>query len=128
MSNQQEAKSVSTTSEDQPTEASKTEETQTERKIFRLSDDVIAMVRELVQLSLLTGTNIVDHLRSVVVEASPEDGRFITLCPEYIEAYNRQVEALAKEADARMNELQNQLAEEAEVVSAGSQKPVKSSN
>ena len=127
MSKDQETKSTSTTSESQQSD-SPPEVTQDGRKIFRLSDDVIAMVRELVQLSLLTGTNIVDHLRSVVVEPSPEDARFITLCPEYIEAYNRQVEALAKEADARMNELQNQLATEAEVLSAGSQDPERKSS
>ena len=79
------------------------------RTFYKLDDNVIAMVRELVQLSLLTGTNIVDHLRSVVVEKHPEDQRFLTLCPEFVESYNRMVETLNKQAEEQMLEAQNKL-------------------
>ena len=86
------------------------ETTQTNRTLYKIDDNVIAMVRELVQLSLLTGTNIVDHLRSVVVEVHPEDKRYVTLCPEYVENYNRMVEGLNKQAEQQMQENETKLA------------------
>lgn len=84
--------------------------TESNRTFYKIDDNVIAMVRELVQLSLLTGTNIVDHLRSVVVEVHPEDKRFVTLCPEYVESYNRMVENLNKQAEEKMQENEANLA------------------
>lgn len=87
------------------------EETATNRTLYKIDDNVIAMVRELVQLSLLTGTNIVDHLRSVVVEVHPEDKRFVTLCPEYVESYNKMVEGLNKQAEQQMQDNEQKLAE-----------------
>ena len=86
------------------------ETTQTNRTLYKIDDNVIAMVRELVQLSLLTGTNIVDHLRSVVVEVHPEDKRYVTLCPEYVESYNRMVDGLNKQAEQQMQENETKLA------------------
>jgi len=85
--------------------------TETNRTLYKVDDNVIAMVRELVQLSLLTGTNIVDHLRSLVVEVSPEDKRYVTLCPEYVESYNRMVEGLNKQAEQQMQENEQKLAD-----------------
>ena len=84
--------------------------TETNRTLYKVDDNVIAMVRELVQLSLLTGTNIVDHLRSLVVEVHPEDKRYVTLCPEYVESYNRMVETLNKQAEQKMQENESNLA------------------
>lgn len=84
--------------------------TEANRTLYKIDDNVIAMVRELVQLSLLTGTNIVDHLRSVVVEVHPEDKRYVTLCPEYVESYNRMVENLNKQAEQQMQENESNLA------------------
>lgn len=87
-------------------------ETTLDRTVFKLDDNVIAMVRELVQLSLLTGTNIVDHLRSVVVEKHPEDQRFLTLCPEFVESYNNMVMALNKKAEEEMLLTQEKLSDD----------------
>ena len=84
--------------------------TEANRTLYKVDDNVIAMVRELVQLSLLTGTNIVDHLRSLVVEVHPEDKRYVTLCPEYVESYNRMVEGLNKQAEQKMQENEANLA------------------
>jgi hypothetical protein len=88
-------------------------ETTLDRTLYKLDDNVIAMVRELVQLSLLTGTNIVDHLRSVVVEKHPEDQRFLTLCPEFVESYNSMVTALNKKAEEDMLATQEKLSDDA---------------
>lgn len=83
-------------------------ETKTEKKYFKVSDELIGMIRELVQLALLTGTNIVDHMRALVVEETP-DGRFITVAPEYIQAYNDMIEKLNKEAEEKIAEMQKRI-------------------
>lgn len=81
----------------------------TERQTFRLSDDLIGMVRELIQLALLTGTNIVDHMRALVVEPGP-DGRTVTITPEYVASYNQMIMELNAQAEQRMRETQEALA------------------
>ena len=63
-------------------------------KIFRLSDDVIALVRELVQLSLLTGTNIIDHFRAIQLEEL-EPGKLYPT-EAYINDYNSMVQGLSE--------------------------------
>lgn len=70
------------------------------RVMLRMTDDLIAMIRELVQLSLLTGTNVVDHLRAIVLEPATENGK-VTVTPEYVEAYNAMIRQLAADAEAK---------------------------
>ena len=67
-----------------------------ERKTYKFSDDFIALVRDLLQLSLLTNTNIIDHLRAVIVEPENTEARahYLKLTPEYVEAYNLHIEEL----------------------------------
>jgi CHASE3 domain sensor protein len=75
-----------------------------DRKTYKLSDDVIIQIRELLQLALLTNTNIVDHLRALIVEAETAEnrGHYVTISPEYVEAYNKQIEQLNREAEEAM--------------------------
>lgn len=61
-----------------------------------LSDDLIAVFRELVQLTLLTGTNIVDHMRAVQVEVV--EGSVVPT-EEYVEQYNSYIEELERQAE-----------------------------
>lgn len=61
---------------------------------FKLSDDAILLVREIIQLSLLTGTNIVDHFRNVEMEL--RDGKLVP-SERYIAAYNANIEKMNKE-------------------------------
>jgi len=77
---------------------------------LRLGDDLIAVVRELIQLSLLTGTNIVDHMRAVRVETV--EGMVVPT-DEYVEAYNAQITELQKQAEAQAEEMQKTLAQDA---------------
>jgi len=86
-----------------------------DKKLYKLSDDLIGMVRELVQLALLTGTNIVDHLRAVIIQESAADGRYVTVSPEYIEAYNAMILKLTEEAEQKMKEMQESLADDSDV-------------
>ena len=68
-----------------------------DEKKLKLSDDLIAVVRELVQLALITGTNIVDHLRAVEVELDEQEKVVPTV--GYVEAYNKMVEELVQKAN-----------------------------
>lgn len=64
------------------------------RKFFALSDEVIGQLRELLQLSLITGTHIVDNMRQLRLEESDIQPGYLTLTPEYVEYFNNSVEKL----------------------------------
>jgi hypothetical protein len=83
-----------------------------QRQVFKMSDDLIAMVRELVQLSFLTGTNIVDHFRAVQMEQVEGKPLFLTVTPEYVAAYNDMVQKLNEAALKRQEEMQKTVAVE----------------
>jgi hypothetical protein len=71
------------------------------RKVFKLSDQLIGQFRDLIQLSILTDTNIVDHFRQLRVEEAP--GHELVLTPEYVEYFNNTVDNLLK----RVNDLKD---------------------
>jgi hypothetical protein len=81
-----------------------------ERKTFKLSDDVIALIRDVLQLSLLTNSNIIDHLRAVSLEADTTRPSYLTLTPEYVEAYNAHIDELNRKAEQAAEEAQKTLA------------------
>lgn len=83
-----------------------------EKKFLKMSDEVIALVRELVQLSILTGTNIVDHLRAIQL-SSTDDG-FVYPTEQYINSYNAQIEELTKKAEEMQAKMQAQEAVDSE--------------
>jgi len=80
------------------------------RAIFQMSDDAISMIREIVQLSLLTGTNIVDHLRAIQLEPTTDRHDRLTVTPEYVSAYNEMVMKLNEEAEAQRKLMQQTAA------------------
>jgi hypothetical protein len=65
-------------------------------EVLKLGDDLIAVIREIVQLSLLTGTNVVDHMRGIRAEIV---GGQVVPTEQYVESYNKYVEDLTKEAE-----------------------------
>jgi hypothetical protein len=83
------------------------------KEVYKLGDDLIAVVRELVQLSLLTGTNIVDHLRAVHVEVDQTTNKLVPTI-QYVEAYNEMVKDLEKQANEAAEEFERKLVAEAE--------------
>ena len=71
-----------------------TEEVQSEVKLHTLGDETIGLIREILQLTLYTGTNIIDHLRAVrLVESA--NGKLVP-DESYVEAYNKMVEDFAE--------------------------------
>ena len=50
---------------------------------FALDDEVIFQMREILQLAMLTDTNIVDHMRQLRLTASKEKPEYLVLTEEY---------------------------------------------
>lgn len=61
---------------------------------MNLEDSAIAQIVKLIQMALLTGTDIVDHLRMMQLEVS--DNNKIVLNTEYAEIFNEQIEKMLK--------------------------------
>ena len=84
-----------------------------ERKIYKLNDGFIYQLAKLLQLSLLTGTNMADHMRLMRLEQSPTDQDSVSLTPEYTEYFDEtvlklvsDVETLSKEEDTPASNVQ----------------------
>lgn len=80
--------------------------------VLKMSDDLISMVRELVQFSLLTGTNIVDHFRALQMESMPGKPGYLTLTKNYVKAWNDMVLQLNEEAAKQQSDMQKTEATE----------------
>jgi hypothetical protein len=65
-------------------------------KVFTFSDDLVATVAQLLQLAILTGTDVYDHLRTVqVVE---QEGALV-VAPAYREKLNAEILRLSQRAE-----------------------------
>ena len=77
-----------------------------DKKVFELSDELIGQLAKLLQLSILTGTNVVDHFRLLRVET--EEGR-LTLTPEYKEYFENSLNSMLKEDEQLQEEMQTTI-------------------
>jgi hypothetical protein len=80
----------------------------TTKSSYKLSDEFIGQVAKLVQLALLTGTNVVDNLRLVHVETS-DDGE-VVLAAEYKDYFNASLSQMLDEVENLQTEMQNTVA------------------
>ena len=76
---------------------------------FKLSDEFIGQVAKLVQLGILTGTNVVDHLR--LVRVTSEDGQEIVLTSEYRQHFDANIEKMLAEVEQIKEEMQSTVAQ-----------------
>lgn len=60
---------------------------------------MIAHVAKILQLALITGTDIVDHMRMIVLKASDEE---LYLDEEYVKNSNSNIEKMLQEAASNM--------------------------
>ena len=81
----------------------------TERKVYRLDDSVIAQIVRIIQVGFLSGTDVSDHMRRLVVEPKTESNNLI-LTPEYCEHD-------AQEIDRLFTHLESMMAEDNDVIS-----------
>tara|TARA_Y100000310_G_C20548020_1_gene746588 strand:+ start:723 stop:950 length:228 start_codon:yes stop_codon:yes gene_type:complete len=72
-------------------------------KSYKLSDEVIAQIAKLVQLAIITGTDVVDNLRTLRVVETETDDHVLVLTPEYREIGENQLQNLLEKAQ-NMNE------------------------
>lgn len=63
---------------------------------FKLDDTTIAHIAKLLQLAIISGTDIVDHLRMVRLS---DDGGTLFLDDKYLENSDRNIEKMLAEID-----------------------------
>ena len=68
------------------------------KKIYRLDDEVVAEVARSLQRALLTGTDIVDHIRSIELNVARGSNR-IVLSEEYLERTQTNDQRMVDEAE-----------------------------
>lgn len=76
---------------------------------FNLSDEFIAQVAKLLQMALLTGTNIGDNLRLVQVTPN-EDGKLV-LTEEYRNSFETNIQKMLAEAEDIKEEMRSTIAQ-----------------
>ena len=80
------------------------------KKELKLTDQVIGQIRELLQLSILTQTNFVDHMRAIRVEESDSSDGALILSRGYVDGWNEMSEQFHAQAAAKAVELATTLA------------------
>jgi len=78
-------------------------------KIFRLSDNCIAQIVRLIQLGILTGTDVSDQLRTFEVTET-KDGN-LEPSPDFIENFEANLQKMSEAAENNVN-LQNESTEQ----------------
>ena len=58
---------------------------------LKLNDEVIANIAKLVQIAILTGTDIVDNLRLIRLQA---DGEELTPHPDFVDSLNKSIQKM----------------------------------
>jgi hypothetical protein len=69
-------------------------------KNYNLSDEVISHVAKLVQLAILSGTDVVDHLRQIRICESTQKKSTLVLTPDYREISEGQVGKMLLRAES----------------------------
>ena len=64
----------------------------------KLHDTTIAHIAKILQVALLTGTDIIDHLRLIDLE---EDGNFLVLNSDYSDNHNKSIEEMLNQINKR---------------------------
>jgi hypothetical protein len=70
-----------------------------EMKMYQFSDEIISQVAKLVQLAIITGTDVVDNLRMIRVQSSEADENTLVLTPEYRVVSENQIKTLLSELE-----------------------------
>ena len=71
-----------------------------------LHDTTIAHIAKLIQMAILTGTDIVDHLRMVTLEINEENK--LTVNEQYEEIFNEQINKMLSNSQEKLNSTQEE--------------------
>ena len=75
---------------------------------LNLDDKTIAQIAKCVQVAILTGTDVVDHLRQLQLTVNKETSS-ITVSDEYLSVFNANIEKMLQEAaDTAQNQADKQ--------------------
>ena len=74
------------------------------RQILELDDSVIAHVAKLLQVALLTGTDIVDHMRMIRLINHHEKSDNLILEEEYNSVFNGSIDKMLENATQKLEE------------------------
>jgi len=75
---------------------------------YKLSDNVIANIIQLLQLSMMTGTDISDQFRTISLRPSELSEGKLDLSPDYAKAHDDMIAGLMEEAQALQDRLQKE--------------------
>ena len=75
-----------------------------ENNIQKLDDSVVSHVAKLLQVALLTGTDIVDHMRMIRLKTHTQDNTVLVLEDEYRSIFDNSLEMMVKNADQAIQE------------------------
>ena len=70
-------------------------------KDFRLDDNVIAHIARILQVSMLTGTDIIDHMRMIRLTCKDEN---LVLQQEYADIFDGSLDNMLKNAQEKKGE------------------------
>ena len=71
---------------------------------YRLSDEVIAQIAKLVQMAILTGTDIVDNLRMLRMSIDNTASSVLNLSDAYRKISEDQISKMMNEVETMMND------------------------
>jgi hypothetical protein len=74
---------------------------------FNLDDKTIAQIAKCVQVAILTGTDVVDHLRQLRLTVDTENSN-ITITDEYLSVFNSNIEKMLQEANEKATQAEKQ--------------------
>jgi len=75
-----------------------------ENKVFNLHDSTIAHIAKIIQVSLLTGTDIIDHLRMVRMTCDESsDLNAMTLEDDYACTFDLSIDKMLENANKNLN-------------------------
>lgn len=70
-------------------------------EVYVFSDDLVATIAKLVQVGILTGTDIYDHLRTI--QCVSKDGQLIT-SPDFAEKIQQEISSMLERAQGLQSE------------------------
>lgn len=77
------------------------------RTIYRLDDSVLAQIAKILQIALVTQTDVTDHMRQIVLEPNAEKPGNLVLTPEYKANDVANIQKLLDEAVQRLEKNAN---------------------
>ena len=73
-------------------------------KASKLDDTVISHIAKLLQVALLTGTDIIDHMRMIRLSSHSQDDTVLVLEEEYRNIFDSSIDVMVKNAEKSTTE------------------------